>query len=145
MRRLVQFLSASPGYHINLHNWGLQFAYSWIATNSCFLIPLSLQHDGVNLWYFKFIYIILIWIHSLKYQRSTALGFLIMDYEKILVNLINSIFICLKNSEILARLIFPYERTSWGARFARGRKNYKFYFLKIKKYLRKKISNFFNL
>ena len=51
---------------INLYN------RNWVfATNSDFLIPISLQPDGVNLQYFK---LSSNRIHSLKYQRSPTLN-----------------------------------------------------------------------
>ena len=43
------------------------------ATNSNFLIPISLQHDGVNLWYFRLFDIPE--LYSLYCLRSTTLSF----------------------------------------------------------------------
>ena len=39
-------------------------------TKRILLIPISIEPDGVNLWYFKLPYI----IQSLKYERSTRSG-----------------------------------------------------------------------
>ena len=39
-----------------------------LTTVSNFLIPISSQHDGVKLWYFK----LTLWSISLKYQISTT-------------------------------------------------------------------------
>ena len=53
---------------------------NWVfATNSNFLIPISMQPDVANLWYFKplIFQTCIIWsnrIHSLKYLRFTTLG-----------------------------------------------------------------------
>ena len=59
--------------HIYLNNYKER---NWVfATNSNLLIPISLQADGANLWYFKLILILSISINSLKYLRSTTLAY----------------------------------------------------------------------
>ena len=72
---------------------------NWVfTTNSNFLIPISLQSDGVDLWYFK---IEIFWSNimiSLKYQRSTTLGCQDTGYRK-------SEFVA-KTQFLLSNLIF---------------------------------------
>ena len=44
------------GLFLNAYVWSFKFAFqmNWVlVTNSNFVIHISLQPDGVNLWYFK--------------------------------------------------------------------------------------------
>jgi len=67
-------LTPFPGFLQAQTKHGRSWERNWVfATNSEFLIPISLEPNVVNLWYFK---LIIIWsnrIHSLKYLRSTTL------------------------------------------------------------------------
>ena len=55
---------------------------NWVfATNSNLIIPISLQPYGANLWYFK-LRLLSISINSLKYLRSTTMGYKDIEIRK---------------------------------------------------------------